>query len=75
MLGVKLVETLKITFEKNTGKDETTYKTAFFNCKTKTNTNLNDIARAVEKSQAEITQRIGQWISDGSSWVIPPHPG
>ena len=33
-----------------------------FNCKTKTMVNSNDIARVVGESQAEIIQRIGQWM-------------
>lgn len=60
MLGIKLVETLKITFEKDIGDDKTAYKTV----------NFDDITRAIGESQDEITQRIGQWISEGSGWVI-----
>lgn len=38
----------------------------YFNCKTKTSTNPKDISEASKASQAEILQRIGTWISEGS---------
>lgn len=56
---LKFAETLQITFEKQIDKAKTTYKTAYFNCKTKTITNPDDLHEAVNASQDEILQRIG----------------
>lgn len=49
-------EPLQVTFEKQLGEDKATYKTAYFNCRTKTVTNADDIPEALK---AEILQKIG----------------
>ena len=73
--GFKFIETLEVTFEKNTidsktGKHLSIYKTAFFNGKAKTITKTNDIGQELSMSRQEILNMINKWISEGSGWVI-----
>ena len=69
MKGFKFIETLEVTFEKDTidsktGKRVSIYKTAFFNGKAKTITKVDDMSRQ------EILNVIDKWVSEGSGWVI-----
>ena len=73
--GFKFIETLEITFEKDsidskTGKRVSIYKTAFFNGKAKTITKANDIEHELSMSRQEILNLINKWVSEGSGWVI-----
>ena len=75
MKGFKFIETLEVTFEKDTihsktGKRVSIYKTAFFNGKAKTITKANDIEHELSMSRQEIPNVIDKWISEGSGWVI-----
>ena len=70
MKGLKLMETLKVTFQKVTGKEEITFKSAYFNSNTLTITNENELNEELQKSQQQIINKIGQWISEGSGWII-----
>ena len=75
MKGLKFIETLEVTFEKNnidskTGKRVSIYKTAFFNGKAKTITKPNDIEPELNMSRQEIFSVIDKWVSEGSGWVI-----
>ena len=75
MKGFKFIETLEVTFEKDTidsktGKLVSIYKTAFFNGKTKTITKANDIEHELSMSRQEILNVIDKWVSEGSGWVI-----
>ena len=75
MKGFKFIETLEVTFEKDTidsktGKRLSIYKTAFFNGKAKTITKANDIEHELSMSRQEILNVIGKWVSEGSGWVI-----
>ena len=75
MKGFKFIETLEITFEKDsidskTGKRVSIYKTAFFNGKAKTITKANDIEHELSMSRQEILNLIDKWASEGSGWVI-----
>ena len=59
MKGFKFIETLEVTFEKDTvdsktGKRVSIYKTAFFNGKAKTITKANDIKHKLSMSRQEI---------------------
>ena len=63
--GFKYIETLKVIFEKQL-EDETTIKTAYFNSKTKTLINENEINEVLQTSRQELIKAIGQWISEGS---------
>ena len=75
MQGFKFVETLEVTFEKETidsktGEHVSIYKTAFFNGKAKTVTKVDDIEPELNMSRQEILNVIDKWVSEGSGWVI-----
>ena len=75
MKGFKFIETLEVTFEKDTidsktGKCVSIYKTAFFNGKAKPITKVDDIEPELNKSRQEILNTIDKWVSGGSGWVI-----
>ena len=75
MKGFKFIETLEVTFEKDTidsktGKHVSIYKTAFFNGKAKTITKPNDIEPELNMSRQEILNVIDKWVSEDSGWVI-----
>ena len=75
MKGFKFIETLEVTFEKETidsktGKRVSIYKTAFFNGKAKTITKANNIEHELSISRQEILSVIDKWVSEGSGWVI-----
>ena len=69
MKGLKFIETLSVTFKKLVN-NETVYKTAYFNSKTQTITNDEQINEALQLSQQQILNIIAQWISEGSGWTI-----
>ena len=71
MKGFKFIETLEVTFEKETidsktGKCVSIYKTAFFNSKATTITKPNDIEPELSMSRQEIMNAIDKWVSEGS---------
>ena len=73
--GFKFIETLEVTFEKDTidsktGKRVSIYKTAFFNGKAKTITKANDIELELNMSRQEILNVIDKWVSEGSGWIM-----
>ena len=75
MKRFKFIETLEVTFEKDTinsktGKSGSIYKAAFFNGKAKTITKVDDIEPEVNMSRQEILNVIDKWVSEGSRWVI-----
>ena len=75
MKGFKFIETLEVTFRKDTidsktGNRVSTYKTAFFNGKARTITKSDDIEPELNMSRQQIFKVIDQWISEGSGWVI-----
>ena len=75
MKGFKFIETLEVTFEKDTidsktGKRVSIYKTAFFSGKAKTITKPNDIEPELNMSRQEILNVIDKWVSEGSGWAI-----
>ena len=75
MKGFKFIETLEVTFEKDTidsktGKHVSIYKMAFFNGKAKIITKVNDIEPELSMSRQEILNVIDKWVSEGSGWVI-----
>ena len=69
MKGLKFIETLKVTFEKTTGNIIIS-KTAYFNSKAQTIINQTEIAEALKLTAEQILNRIAQWISEGSGWII-----
>ena len=75
MKGFKFIETLEVTFEKDTidsktGKHVSIYKKAFFNGKAKTIIKVDDIEPELNMSRQEILNVIDKWVSEGSGWVI-----
>ena len=75
MKGFKFIETLEVTFNKETcnsktGERENIYKTAFFNGKTKTIAKASEIESELSMSQQEILNTIDIWVSEGSGWTI-----
>ena len=75
MKGFKFIETLEVTFEKDTidsktGKRVSIYETAFFNGKAKISTKVDDIEPELNMSRQEILNVIDKWVSEGSGWVI-----
>ena len=75
MEGFKFIETLEVTFEKDsidskTGKHVSIYKTAFFNGKAKTITKVDNIEPELNMSRQEILKVIDKWVSEGLGWVI-----
>ena len=69
MKGLKYVETLKVTFEKQSG-DEKVYKSAYFNSSAQTIINQIEIADSLQLSKQQILNKVAQWISEGSGWMI-----
>ena len=75
MEGFKFIETLEVTFEKDTidsktGKRVSIYKTAFFNGKAKTIAKVDDIEPELNMSRQEILNVTDKWVSEGLGWVI-----
>ena len=75
MKGFKFIETLEVTFEKDTinsktGKRVSIYKTAFFNGKAKIVTKVDDIEPKLTMSRQKILNTIDKWVSEGFGWVI-----
>ena len=75
MKGFKFIETLEVTFGKDTidsktGERVIIYKTAFFNRQAKTITKPDDIEPELNMSRQEILNVIDKWVSEGSGWVI-----
>ena len=75
MNGFKFVRTLKITFCKcyvdpETKKPAFIYKTSYFNGKTKTVTNLDDIEYGINESDHHIMYFVNQSVSEGSGRTI-----
>ena len=69
MKGLKYVETLKVTFEKNSG-NVLVEKPAYFNSTPQTIINQMEINEALQMSKQQIMNKIAQWISEGSGWTI-----
>ena len=69
MKGLKFIEVLKITFEKQKG-DELIEEKPYFITKKQTLTNEVEITNFLETTQQEILNKIDRWISKGSAWII-----
>ena len=69
MEGIKYIETLKVTFEKQSG-GEIVSKTAYFNSVAQTIINHTEIADVLQLSKQQILNKVAQWISEGSGWSI-----
>ena len=69
MKGLKYVETLKVTFKKQSDNKKV-YKTAYFNSSAQTIINQIEIADSLQLSKQQILNKVAQWISEGSGWTI-----
>lgn len=69
MKGLKFVETLKVIFNKLSGS-EMIQKTAFFNSAAQTIINPTETSEATELSKQQILNKVVQWVSEGSGWMI-----
>ena len=70
MKGAKFVETLRVTFEKQTGREERIIKTAYFNSQPQTITNNSQIEPSLSLISQEILNIITVWLSEGSGWTV-----
>ena len=75
MKGFKFIQTLEVTFEKDTidsktGKRVSICETAFFNGKAKIVIKVDDIEPELNMSRQEILNTIDKWVSEGLGWVI-----
>ena len=66
---MKYVETLKVTFEKISA-DVIVEKSAYFNSTSQTIINQMEINEALQMSKQNILNKIAQWISEGSGWIV-----
>ena len=69
MQGFKFVETLKITFEKQQG-NKMFENEAYFNSTAQTIINADNITEALQFTEQQILNKMQQWISAGSAWLI-----
>lgn len=69
MRGIKFVETLKVSFTKESNGQEIT-KTAFFNSKPQIAMNNISMSESLEISREQILNFIARCISEGSGWQI-----
>ena len=60
MKGLKIVETLKVTFTKKLNEDQTMIKTAYFNNKTSKIVNIDDINKELKLPKQEIITTMGK---------------
>ena len=75
MKGIKYIETLKLTFKKTAiaadkNEPEMIFKTVYFNSKTKTIINENEVNESIQTSNQEILNVVGVWLSEGSGWTV-----
>ena len=75
MKGFKFIETLEVTFEKDTidsktGKRVRIYKTPFFNGKAKIVTKVDDLEPELNMFRQEILDTIDKWVSKDSGWFF-----
>ena len=69
MKGLKYVESIKVSFEKQTG-DIPVSKQAYFNSTAQKIINPIETSDSVQLSKQQILNKIAQWISEGSGWTI-----
>ena len=70
MKGFKFMETLEVTFEKETIDSKTGKRVSIYKSKAKTITKAIDIEHELNMSRQEILNTIDKWVSEGSGWVI-----
>ena len=67
--GLKFGLTLKVRMKKET-EDGVIYREPYFNSKAKTITHPNMINNLIMEAEEEIRNKIADWLSEGSNWVI-----
>ena len=67
--GLKFVQTVKITFMKQT-QENIHVKDVYFNTKPYTIIHNNDIDGSIKLSTEEIINKAAVWLSEGSGWTI-----
>ena len=67
--NLKFIETLQVTFTKLTGSDMI-YKTAYFSSVAQTILNDLGVDESPQLSKQQILNKIAQWVSEGSGWII-----
>ena len=70
MKGMKTTVTLNAMFFKIDKSDEKITREAFFNSKAITILNNKDIDEMLKTSATQILDKIGKWLSQGSSWML-----
>ena len=71
--GLKVYVTLHIKFKKRKiedGEDVFEFKNAYFNSKTSTITNSDQIIDALDQASEDIKNGVAVWLSEGSGWTI-----
>ena len=67
--GLKFGLTLKVRMKKET-EDGVIYREPYFNSKAKTVTHPDMINNLIMEAEEEIRNKIADWLSEGSNWVI-----
>ena len=67
--GIKFMETMRIYFEKEVGKEKTS-KVGYFVSKPKTVMNTNNLPESLDINVEEILNGISNMISEGSAWIV-----
>ena len=68
--GIKAMITLKINFQKIENRNKTINRQAFFNSKANIILKEENISEMLNNSTNEIVNKIGNWLSEGSSWTM-----
>ena len=68
--GFKLYAIMKILLKKNPQGDNTLYKSAYFNSKPQIIMNDTNIDATLGLISQQLLKKIGQWLSEGSGWMI-----
>ena len=61
---------VEVEFDNIIGKHCLKQKTAHFNSKAKTITNIIDLSQQLKISHEEVLKQIAQWLLEGSGWII-----
>ena len=69
MKGLKFLETLKIQLEKPT-QEGTIVRIGYFNSTAQAIINYTEINIALQNTKQQILNKVAQWISEGSGWII-----
>ena len=67
--GLKFGLTLKVRMKKET-EDRVIYREPYFKSKSKTITHPDMINDLIIEAEEEIRNKIADWLSEGSNWVI-----